>query len=380
MKKIIVCPDSFKECMSAPQVTKIISESLKQRLPGIEVVEIPLADGGEGTSDALMDVYPLYLSVMAEDPLGRTRKAHYYTDITGKKGLIEIADIIGLPLLGPDERNPLKASSFGVGQVILDAANHGFSEVTVALGGSATCDAGMGMLEALGFKFFDSEGNILKGNGENLLKISKIDDKGLNPSLKKLKIRVLTDVNNPLTGQEGAVKIFAPQKGADSKDVELLERGMENLINLVRSHLNLSSEISEAENFPGAGAAGGLGYAFISFLNILPESGIQFVLQELNFAEQIKDADLIITGEGKVERQSLMGKVLSGVIEKARPLNIPVISISGKAQDIPLLLKEGVAAVYSLSGLENENQKDCLSPQKTASKLNEIISKIPLLN
>lgn len=363
MNKIIVCPDAFKGSMKADEVARIMAEALREKYTETEVVEIALADGGEGTADVLMDKYPLYLSVMACDPLGRLRKAHYYTDLTGRKGLLETADVIGLPLILDEERNILKSSSYGVGEVILDAIRHGLEEITVSLGGSATCDGGMGMLIALGYRFLDTEGKELDGNGENLWKIARIDSSHLCPDLKNLRLRVLTDVGNPLLGISGAVRIFAPQKGASEKDMTVLESGMENFVNVVGEN--------GTEKIPGVGAAGGLGYAFMQFLGVELTPGIDFILEELDFAEKIKGADLIVTGEGRVDVQSLMGKVLSGVLKLAANYGSPVVSISGSVSDYDLLKQAGLKEAYSLD-------TKSLSPEETYVRIKETIKSMTL--
>lgn len=379
MKKIVVCPDSFKGSMKAGEISRLISEVIKEELPEADIVELPLADGGEGTADVLMDSYPLYLSVKARDPLGRERKAHYYTDLTGKKGFIETADVIGLPLLKEEERNPMEASSYGVGEVIADAIKHGFEEVTVALGGSATCDGGMGMMEALGFKFLDGNGDILEGRGKNLSLIREIDANGMNEGLKKIKIKILHDVLNPLTGEWGAAKVYGRQKGATEEEISMLEEGLRKLVEVSEKAGFKKKEKEEKHPWEreGSGAAGGLGYAFMSYMKIEMEPGIDFVLREMNFEERIQWADLIITGEGKLDSQSIMGKVLSGVLREGKRKDIPVVSISCQAEDKPTLKAAGLTESYILSEYKGK-EKSCkmLSREEIREGLKEAIREI----
>lgn len=274
-RKIVVCPDSFKGCLPAREVAFIIAEKLRELHPETEIVELPLADGGEGTLEIVADKgYPVVREVETVDPLGRCFRANYNTDLSGKRAFIESARVVGLPLLSPSERNPLIATSRGLGEVIMDAFNHSCTEITVSLGGSATCDGGLGMLDAI-------EGD-----------------------LSEVVFKIVCDVKNPLLGENGAVKVFAPQKGASIDDLPLLEKRMEDFVRatIERGLCKVSDAWKE-----GAGAAGGLGFAFQTYLNAETISGIDFIMKLTDFDKQLKDADLIITGEGKLDRQSLMG-------------------------------------------------------------------------
>lgn len=346
--KIIVCPDSFKGSMNAVKVSNIIADTLLEFDQNIEIVKIPLADGGEGTGELLKEnCFPVVKELYAHDPLGRLIKTQYYLNHNTKKAFIESAEIIGLTLLKPEERNPLKTSSFGLGEVIKDAINSGFKDITVSLGGTATCDGGIGMASALGYRFLDENLKELEGNGRNLLKITAIDTWN-KYKLKNIKFTVICDVDNPLTGELGTANIFAKQKGAEDSDIPFLEAGMENLdLCCITAKLSRNNHIFKK----GSGAAGGLGYAFLSFLNAENNfySGIEYILKTLKFKDLIKNADLIITGEGKIDRQSLMGKVVSGVLKISKELNIPLIAFAGKVENKDVLIEAGIKEIFEIS-------------------------------
>ena len=323
MKKIVVCPDSFKGSLGAKEIARIIAECLRPystsgelKYSEFDVVEIPLSDGGEGISEIMKENhYPIETAVMASDPLGRKTQTYYLTDQSGKRAFIESARIIGLPLLKMEERNPMIASSYGLGEVIKVAAINGCKEITVALGGSATCDGGEGMLKALG-------------------ELSQYQD---------IKFTVVYDVTNPLLGENGAAQVFAPQKGAKPEEISILEARLKRILEKGLKYKDIEIDIE------GGGAAGGLGFAFMTFLNANKIKGIDFVLNSLDFDKKIAGADLIITGEGKIDRQSLMGKVVSGVLERAFQNNSSIIAIAGVVEDRELLLEAGLSEIYEIS-------------------------------
>lgn len=348
--KIIICPDSFKGSLSAHDVADLIAETLSEAFSEydqtLEVVKFPLADGGEGTASILSNKYPDKISVKTKDPLGRPIQVDYFANLEKGSAFIESASAIGLPLLSKEERNPLKCTSFGLGLLILDALQKGCDKITVSLGGSATCDGGIGMLKALGYKFLDRNQKELNCIGEDLNLIHKIEDSEISPILKKVDFSAVCDVRNPLLGEYGASPVFAPQKGASPDDVKILETGLKNYVGKTISFG--FSQDSDAWK-PGAGAAGGLGFSLQSFINAEYKSGIDFVLDSLDFNSRIKGADLIITGEGKIDRQSLMGKVLEGVLKRANLNNIPVIAVGGMIEDKEELMKAGILSIYEIS-------------------------------
>lgn len=325
--KIVICPDSFKGSLKAKEVSQIIAESIKEIMPSAHIVQIPLADGGEGTADLLHENdYPERVNLYAHDPIGNFIQTQFYSDPSHKRAFIESADIIGLPLIAPKDRNPLNASSRGLGEVIKYAAENGFTEITVSLGGSATCDGGKGMLEAL---------------------------KGIR--LEGIEFKIICDVDNPLLGENGAVYIYSPQKGAKKEDLPILESKMvEFVFQCINKGLCSVSDTTRA----GAGAAGGLGFAFQSILHAQTFKGIDFIFHKTNFEEEIENADLIITGEGKIDKQSLMGKVLSGVISKAKLKDISIIAIGGIVEDKDIIIKAGVKEIYEIINKELSHEEN----------------------
>ena len=347
LKKIVVCPDSFKGSLSAKDVADTIINNIRAIKNNIEIINLPLADGGEGTSELLYQkVFPIKRSTYAHDPLGRLIEVEYLGDMTGEKAFIESAAVIGLPLLNKEERNPLLTSSFGLGELIKDAINKGYKEITVALGGSSTNDGGMGMLSVLGYIFEDKDGNLLSGEGKSLSKETKIKVSDIKDLIKQTKFTTICDVTNTLLGENGATKIYAPQKGATEDEIEILENGMHNYVRALKKAF---PGRMENLNQPGDGAAGGLGFALRTMLDSKNIRGIDYILDLLDFNSIIKDADLIITGEGKIDKQSLMGKVLSGVINRAKNFNIPVLAIGGSIEDRDILDRENLITYRAIS-------------------------------
>ncbi|MCH5241419.1 MAG: glycerate kinase [Muribaculaceae bacterium] len=339
--KILVCPDSFKGSLSAKEVADTISTALLEKFPNVMILQIPLADGGEGTTDIVKtSLFPNEIKVSAHDPLGKLINVGFHIDITGKKAFIESARVIGLPLLTTEERNPLKTSSKGLGEVIQHAIKRGCNEITVSLGGTATSDGGMGMLEVL----------------------SQIDT-------HKIRFKAICDVNNPLLGNNGAVEVFARQKGATESDLPILEKRLEYFIGVLKKK-GLCSDKNTTR--PGAGAAGGLGFAFQTILKAKTFSGIDYVLEITDFINKTKGVDLIITGEGKIDSQSLMGKVLSGVLRIACNENIPVVAVSGLVENKDVLLTSGIKEVFPISD-PKLSQEENMKPENTKKNIKKAI-------
>ena len=342
MKTIVICPDSFKGSLSASEVTECIAETIQALYPKPKIIKLPLADGGEGTF-AILNEYLKESKVFISE-------YHF----------IESAKVIGLPLFTPEKRNPLKLSSQELGFSIKKAIDNGATKIAVSLGGSATCDGGMGMLNALGFKFLDSHGKELVGNGENLNKIHTIIKSPLSERIKKIKFTAICDVKNPLIGSNGAAYVFAPQKGAKPEDLPILDYGLKNL-STITEQLGFCKKGSA--DIQGTAAAGGIAFALHTFLNAEIVNGIDFVLDELDFENKIKGADLIITGEGKADRQSLMGKVVSGVLKLARKQNIPVLLFAGKIEDSNELLEAGIERIYEIADPSLSTEQNMLPSQ-----------------
>ncbi len=344
LDKIVVAPDSFKGSLSASEVVSLCSEAIRDIFPETEIVDLPLADGGEGTVDVLKNSFGGHLvNLEVEGPLGEKVLARYLLSEDGMEAVMEMAQASGLCLLSPEERDPLLASTYGVGEMIMDAVDRGCRKIFMGIGGSATNDGGMGMLRALGFRFFDKDGKELQGRGMDLEKVVRIDSSDINRGIRGVEFVVACDVDNPLVGERGASFVFAPQKGADHGMVLRLDRGMRNFAEVIKRELGMDVGL-----MPGAGAAGGLGGAFAAFLGGRLRSGIDMVLDAVGFDEKIKGADLILTGEGSIDRQSLMGKVLSGVLKRAKNQNVPLVAVSGQVKDSEELNMAGFAAVFPI--------------------------------
>ena len=345
MKKIVIIPDSFKGTMSSIEVCEIIENAIKNILPEAEVIKIPVADGGEGTVDAFIKAMggeKVFTKV--KGPLFTNINAFYGVLSDGKTAVIEMAAASGLPLAGED-KNPCKATTYGTGQLISAALDRGYRKIIIGIGGSATNDAGIGAASALGVKFLDDAGKEVSLNGEGLEKIARIDTSGLDKRVLECEIVVACDVANPLYGPNGAAHIFAPQKGADIKMVEYLDKNLMHYAEIIKKEFEI-----DLQSIAGTGAAGGLGASLIVFAKAVLQPGIRIILDCVKFDEVIKDADLIITGEGKIDGQSLNGKVPIGVADRALKQKIPVIAVVGDiGDDIELVYDRGISAVFSIN-------------------------------
>jgi glycerate kinase len=322
--KFLFASDSFKGSLTSKEICEILTSAAGTFFPDAEVIGISVADGGEGTVDALIeatDGEKIYVDV--HNPLMRKIPA-YYGKLDDESAVIEMASASGLTLIDEEERNPLYTTTFGTGEMILDAVNNGFRKLFIAIGGSATNDGGMGCAGALGIRFLDNEGKELDGIGSNLEKVCEIDISGLDSRLKDTEITVMCDVTNPLCGENGATRTFAKQKGATEEIIERLEKGMCNYRDVIRRQFNV-----DPDQIPGGGAAGGLGTMLMTFLNGNMKSGIETVLDLVNFDSLLKDTDFVITGEGRCDWQSCFGKVVCGVGERAKRAGIPAIVICG---------------------------------------------------
>lgn len=323
--KIVVASDSFKGSLTSLEVAQSVAKAVKEAYPSSEVVEVNVADGGEGTMDALQQTLGGRKVILeVSDPLGRPVDASYVILEDGSTAVLEMSAASGLPLLAPEERNPSKTSTLGTGELIRDALDKGCSKFLVGIGGSATNDAGMGMLHALGYRFMDASGTELAPVGGSMINVASIDMSGRHPALSEAQFIVACDVKAPLYGPDGAAYVFAPQKGADNEMVEALDMGLRHFAEV--SALATGCDSSSLE---GSGAAGGLGYAFRQFLGASLERGVEMVLDAIHFDELLNGADLVITGEGRVDSQTLTGKTPYGVARRALRQGIPVVAIGG---------------------------------------------------
>ena len=374
MNKIVIASDSFKGCLSSIEVADAAEAGIRMVFPDCTVVKVAAADGGEGTAEVIgKSIGAERTEVHVSDPLGRPISSFYYH----KDGLavIESAAACGLTLLSADERNPLLTSTRGLGEIILKAYENGCRKFIIGLGGSATNDGGSGMLEALGARFTGRDGQMIEGLcGEKISLVTNIDISGIPQELYGSEFIIACDVDAPMTGMNGATKVFAPQKGADPQMVKVLEDGMTSYSDV------LSRETGrDIPSVPGAGAAGGLGAAFLSFFNARLEKGRDIILDIIGFDSLISDADLIITGEGKVDHQTGQGKLISGVIERARTRQTPVLVIAGTVEEGHDLTRTGEKSPTVLPiGKRPESKSDleyAMRPEVASYAIENTVSK-----
>ena len=341
--KIVVASDSFKGSLSSREVAEAAVRGIRQALPICELVGVNVADGGEGTVDAVVEALGgEVVATVVSDPLGRPISARY--GIVGKMAIIEMAAASGLPLLREEERNPLLTSTYGTGEMIMDAVNRGCRDFLVGVGGSATNDAGMGMLQALGFRFYDiGDQEIIDGCGGGLQDVARIDDAGVMDAVCQCRFTVACDVDTPFCGSEGAAYVFAPQKGADMEMVARLDAGMVAFAKVIEKTYGM-----DVTSMAGAGAAGGMGGGFYAFLNARLKRGVDMVLDAIDFDSIIRGADLVITGEGKIDYQTVKGKTAAGVLARAKAQDIPVVAIAGRVEMCNSLAQMGFAGVYAI--------------------------------
>ena len=367
--RILVAADSFKDALPAPGVCAAIAEGLRNS--GAHTIEeCPLADGGEGTLDVLTRALNLEpIAVDALDPLRRPRRVHFGVDEAQHRAFIELAQISGLQLLTDGERNALDTTTFGTGQLIAAATAYGVESIVLTIGGSATNDAGIGMAAAFGWRFLDEHGSELPPVGRSLASIRQI----VAPTVARRlpKIDVLCDVVNPLFGPSGAAHVYAKQKGADDADIAQLDNGLRQLAKLVqRQHL---SDVSPAT--PGAGAAGGVGYGAMVFAHATLERGIDYLLDLVDFDAALQHADLVITGEGRIDAQTLHGKLIHGVCRRAAQYQVPVIALCGVLRAEPEAVHAiGLHAAYCINDANDE--ADLLA--KTAERLTATAARLSL--
>lgn len=344
--KIIIAPDSFKECLPSPDAAAAICRGVSRAAPAAETVCIPMADGGEGTVRALVAATEGRLFQAAvTDPLGREIRAAWGICGDGATAAIEMAAASGLELLEPEERDPMATSTCGTGQLIAAALDRDVCRIVVGIGGSATVDGGTGMASALGIRFLDDEGKDVPACGAGLSRIASIDSSGLDQRLDDCEVIVACDVTNPLTGPRGAARTYATQKGATPEQVEVLEAGLASFAAVVRRELGV--DVAELQ---GAGAAGGLGAGLVAFLGARLERGVEVVMSACAFASRLSGADLVITGEGRVDGQSPFGKTVAGVAETAARAGIPVIVLAGSVGvGYEALYEKGVTAVLPIA-------------------------------
>lgn len=326
--KFLFASDSFKGTLSSERITALLKESAERIFPGCETAGLPVADGGEGTIDAVISaLHGTYRRLTVHGPLMEDQQS-FYGEFEGDSAIIEMAAASGLPMVPVEKRNPLATTTYGTGELIKDALDRGYRKISIAIGGSATNDGGMGAMRALGVKFLDERGKELEGRGQDLTCVADIDISGIHPAVSQTQFTVMCDVTNPLTGPQGATYTFGKQKGGTPEILDVLEGGMVRYAALLREKLGV-----DVDKIPGAGAAGGLGAAFCVFLKANLKSGIDTVLDLVHFDSLLDGVDLVITGEGRMDWQSAFGKVPSGIGKRCRERDIPVVAIVGGMGD-----------------------------------------------
>ncbi|OGV55913.1 MAG: glycerate kinase [Lentisphaerae bacterium GWF2_52_8] len=343
--KIVLAPDSFKGCLRSPEICDALREGILSVRPDAEVISVPMADGGEGSTEAVLKAAGGELrTVTVRGPLGKPVEASFALLNDKRSAVLEMAAASGIELLSNDELNPLLASTFGTGELLRAALDAGAREIIMGIGGSATVDGGAGFIQALGVKLLDCEGNDLPGGGGTLARLDKLIVSGLDPRLRETRLRIACDVTNPLLGERGAASVFGPQKGASPVMVEELES---NLVHYAET-LKKSGLVANSSQ-PGDGAAGGLGFALRVFCGAEMVSGARLLAEITHLQEKMRDADLVITGEGCTDGQTSSGKLCSVIAELAREENVPVILLSGALKgDLPGM-HETFTAAFSIS-------------------------------
>lgn len=368
--KIVIASDSFKGSLSSIEVAQAATRGIKSVYPDCEVIAVNVADGGEGTVEAVVEALGgEIVTTTVSDPLGRPIQARY--GIAGNKAIIEMAAASGLPLLCPEERNPWLTSTHGTGELIMDAMRRGCRQFLIGIGGSATNDAGTGMLQAMGFRFYDSQNQEIEHCcGGTMHLIARIDDSEVAEGVRQSQFTVACDVDTPFCGKDGAAPVFAPQKGADPDMVARLDAGMASLAEVIENkyHINIVP-------VAGAGAAGGMGGGFRAFLNATLKRGIDMVLDTIEFDQMIAGADLIITGEGKIDIQTAKGKTAAGVLARAKAQDIPVIAIGGCVERCESVEQMGFASIYPITE-EKLPLEIAMQAEVAAANIEKTIKKI----
>jgi glycerate kinase len=360
--KILVAPDSFKGSLTAMEVSENIKRGINKADPGIDVDLLPMADGGEGTVQSLVDATEgEIIEKEVTGPLGERVKAFYGILGGGETAVIEMAAASGLPLVPEGKRDPSKTTTYGTGELIASTLEHGLKKIIIGIGGSATNDAGVGMAQALGAEILDQNGKQIEFGGGSLDQIAEMNLENLDSRLNEVEILVACDVDNPLYGQDGATYVYAPQKGADKEMVEILDQNLRHFNQIAINELN-----KDPNQISGAGAAGGLGAGLVVFLDAELKAGVDIVLEIIDFEKRLKGVDLVITGEGRLDGQSIYGKTPVGVSRSAAKKDIPVIAVAGTlGSGVEKVTDHGISAYFSIIDRPAE--------------LNEIIERSPKL-
>lgn len=371
--KFVIAPDSFKESLTALEVATAIETGFKRVFPDADYVKLPMADGGEGTVQSLVDATQgKLIECEVTAPLGDKVKSFFGLSGDGKTAIIEMAAASGLHLVPPEKRNPLLTTSYGTGELIKLALDLGVESFILGIGGSATNDGGVGMLQALGMQCLDSQDKPIGFGGAELANIVKIDVQQLDPRLQQVHIEVACDVNNPLCGECGASTIFGPQKGATPEMVKQLDAALSHFAEIAERDCG-----KQIRDQAGAGAAGGMGGGLLLLPSVQLKAGIQIVLDRLHLIDYVKDADVVITGEGRIDAQSIMGKTPIGVARTAKQFNKPVIAIAGcLREDYDVVFDHGIDAVFpiihqlgDLSDILKQGEQNLISTAQNVARV-----------
>ncbi|WP_421535569.1 glycerate kinase [Priestia sp. D3YE.R1] len=372
--KIVIAPDSFKESLTALRVCEAVEKGIKIHFPNAEISKVPMADGGEGTVQSLVDATDgEVIQARVTGPLGKEVKAFYGILGDGKTAVIEMAAASGLHHVPVDKRNPLVTTTRGTGELILKALDHKVKHIIIGIGGSATNDGGAGMAKALGAKLLNTNGAEIKEGGGSLNQLAAIDLTNFDSRLAEVKVEVACDVDNPLTGATGASAVFGPQKGATPDMVKQLDRNLAHYAAVIEKEMDI-----HIQNVPGAGAAGGLGGGLLAFLSAELKPGVDIVIEATQLESYIKNADLVITGEGRIDGQTIYGKTPIGVAKTAKKHSVPVIAIAGSiGVGSEAVYEHGINALFSIVpgivSLSEALEKASENVERTAGSLASIM-------
>lgn len=372
--RIVIAPDSFKESMTALEAAHAIEAGFQEVFPQAEYLKIPMADGGEGTVQSVIDATKGKIKrIVVTGPIGEKLEAFYGLSGDGKLAVIEMAAAAGLEKVPSDKRNPLLTTTYGFGELIVDVLNEGVEEILLGIGGSGTNDGGAGMVMSLGGKLFDKNGESIQPTGAGLKDLVNMDLTDLHLGIEEVTIRVACDVDNPLTGENGAAYIYGPQKGANPEQVIELDQNLKNYAQVIKNKLQ-----KDIDEVPGAGAAGGLGAGLLVFLNAELEAGGSLVADLMNLEEKIKHADLVITGEGGINHQTIFGKTPIAVSKIAKKYQVPVIAFSGALnKGHESIYQEGITAAFSiipeLNSLEKTLKQGSVNLKNTAMNVAQLL-------
>lgn len=373
--KIVVAPDSFKGSLSSTEIAQAIGQGIHKVDPSIQVLKVPVADGGEGTVDALISATGgKIIPVKVTGPLLEEVDSFYGMSGDGQTAFIEMAAASGLALLNRNEYNVMKANSYGTGELILHALDSGCRRIIIGLGGSATNDGGLGLLQALGIRFFDRYQFDLPFGGRSLQDLFGFDLSRIDQRLKNIDFVIACDVDNPLCGPQGASAIFGPQKGASAAEVKLLDDGLRNFAAVIERDLG-----KQVAAIPGGGAAGGMGAGLMAFLDARLVNGVDLIIKANDLEASIADADYVITGEGKIDHQTQFGKTPLGIAQLAKKHGIPVIGIAGILEpDIDKLYEMGFTSLFAIENLPMTPDEACLEAKELIEKLSANIVRLLL--